>query len=127
MICFCCVELLRLLTQITLSAHEENLEPFGTVDFFKILNDHYDNLFGKLRLLTLYIRRRHSGVFTCNKRFVMAINVAPSSRQTEFVFLLGTYTTLSRSVVRTTTALQTDVFLLVIQFVHLEIFLETHF
>lgn len=35
--------LLRLLTPINLSAHEENLEPFGTVDFFKLLSDRNDN------------------------------------------------------------------------------------
>jgi hypothetical protein len=60
--------LLQLLTPINLKAYKENLEPFAAIDFFKIFSGHYDNLFEKLNLQALHIRRRHSGILLCNKR-----------------------------------------------------------
>jgi hypothetical protein len=98
------------------------LEPFGTADFFKILSDHNDNLFGKLSLLTLHIRRRHSGIlFSMN--VLNGANCCPLSQKgTEFVFLLGTYVTLPCSVAPTATGRQQDAFLLVIEFKSRDIF-----
>jgi hypothetical protein len=57
----------------------------------------------------------------------VALNIAPLSwKQSAFVFLLGTYVTLPRSVAPSATALQLDVFLLQMQFVNVQIFLITH-
>jgi hypothetical protein len=54
----------------------------------------------------------------------MTLNIASLSwKQSAFVFLLGTYVTLPRSVAPSATALQQDVYLLQMQFVNLQIFL----
>jgi hypothetical protein len=56
--------------------------------------------------------------------FLVAVNAAHlSSKQSAFVFLLGTYGTSSFLAAFPATALQLDVFLRKIQFVNIEIFL----
>jgi hypothetical protein len=57
---------------------------------------------------------------------LVVLNVASlSSKQSAFLFLLGTYVTLPCPVVPPATAFQLDVFLLLMQSVDLQIFLET--
>jgi hypothetical protein len=55
---------------------------------------------------------------------LVALNIASLSwKQSPFVFPLGTYVTLPRSVAPSATALQQDVFLLQMQFLNLQIFI----
>jgi hypothetical protein len=57
---------------------------------------------------------------------LVALNVGPlSSKQSVFVFLVGTYVSLPCSVAPPAIALQLDVFLQLMQFVNLQISLET--
>jgi hypothetical protein len=59
---------------------------------------------------------------------LVALNIAPLSwKESAFGFLLGTYVTLAISVAPSATALQQDVYLLQLQFVNLQIFLEVMF
>jgi hypothetical protein len=61
---------------------------------FRDVEYHYENIFGKLKLQTLHIRRRHFDAM-----FLAALNNARLSwKQSAFVFLLGTYVILTRSV-----------------------------
>jgi hypothetical protein len=58
---------------------------------------------------------------------LLTLNIASlSAKQWEYVFLLGTYVTLPRSVAPSSTAFQLDVFLLQAKFVNVQIFLITH-
>jgi hypothetical protein len=91
------------------------------IRFFQDVEYHYDNILDKLNLQTLHNRRRHfDALFLMS---LVALNMVPLSwKQSAFVFLLGTYVTLPRSVAPSATVLQLEVFLLDMQFVNILIF-----
>jgi hypothetical protein len=82
-------------------------------------------LLKKLNMLTLHIIHHHSNaLFLIN--VTLALNVAPLFlKQLAFMFLLETYDTLLCSVAPGATALQLDVFLLLMKFVNLQTSSET--
>jgi hypothetical protein len=86
--------------------------------FFQDVEYHYDIILGKLNLQTLHIRRRHFDALFLMNAFC-GTNYCPSVLETVFVFPLGTYVILPRSVAPSATALQQDVYLLQMQFVNL--------
>jgi hypothetical protein len=93
---------------------------------FQDVEYHYDRILERLNLLTLDIRRRHfDALFLIN--VFRGAKCCPCVLETVGLgFLLGTYVTLPRSLAPAATALQLDVFLLLIQFVNTQIFLITH-
>jgi hypothetical protein len=48
------------ITDSNLSVYKENLQPFATINFSKLWNNHYDKLLERLNFLTLQNRRRHT-------------------------------------------------------------------
>jgi hypothetical protein len=106
--------------------NSSKLERIQRNRFFQELEYHYGNLLENLNLLVMRVRHHHSDDFFLI-HFLMTLDVGPlSSKQLAFMFLLGTYVALPRSVDPPATALQLEVFLLLIQCVNLQIFLETN-
>jgi hypothetical protein len=78
----------------------------------------------KLNLQTLHIR--HIDALFLINVFSGAKYCPCAWKQSAFVFPLGTYVTLPRSVAPSATALQQDMYLLQMQFVNLQIVLLSH-
>jgi hypothetical protein len=105
--------------------YKENLQPFVRADSFQDVEYHCHNISEKLNLLTLHIRRHHSCALFLINAFSGA-KCCPSVLETvDIRVLLGTDITLPCSLAPPATALQLDVFLLQIQFVNLQMSLET--
>jgi hypothetical protein len=87
---------------------------------FQDVEYHFDNILEKINLQTLHIRRSHFDASFLINVFSGTKNAPLSSKQSAFVFLLGTYVILTRSVIPSATGLQLDMFLLQMQFTNLQ-------
>jgi hypothetical protein len=99
---------------------QNNSQPFSTVD----MDYHYDNLSEKLNLLTLHMRSRHSDALLLINIFSGTI-YCPSVLEAVGNRVPTRNVTLPYSVTSPATTLQLDAFLLLMEFVNLQIFLET--
>jgi hypothetical protein len=114
--------LLLLLIPVNPSAYKENSQLFATVDFFKMQNT--TNLLEKLNLLILQIRHCHfDALFIIN--VFSGAKCCPSVLKAVGICVLGASITLPCSVASLATALQLDMFMLQMQFVNLQMSLET--
>jgi hypothetical protein len=95
--------------------------------FFQDMEYHFNNILKKLNLQTLHIRRPHFDALILIMSLVAINIVSLSWKQSTFVFLPGTYFSLTYSVSSSATALQLDVFLIKTQFVTVQIILVSHF